>query len=200
MSSRLKGILLTLLIWLGFPTHASAHLVNSGLGPFYDGIAHVFMTPEDLLAVIATALLAGLAGRQTSRHVVFGFPAAWFIGALFGRIAPLSPGAPLLGAILLTVLGALVALGWQAKASRQFAAESLLAVGLILGFFNGAVLANAKSGVLPIAGIGCAIFVVTVMVAGQVGSLEKQWARIAVRVAGSWIGAIGLLMIGWAVR
>jgi hypothetical protein len=27
---------------------------------------------------------------------------------------------------------------------------------------------------------------------------EKPWARIAVRVAGSWIAAIGLLMFGWA--
>jgi hypothetical protein len=33
--------------------HFISHLVNSGLGPFYDGIAHLFVTPEDLLAVIA---------------------------------------------------------------------------------------------------------------------------------------------------
>jgi hypothetical protein len=38
------------------------------------------------------------------------------------------------------------------------------------------------------------------LVAGEVVSLHKEWARITVRVAGSWIGAIGLLMLGWAVR
>ena len=38
------------------------------------------------------------------------------------------------------------------------------------------------------------------LVAGQVVSLRKEWARITVRVAGSWVGAIGLLMLGWAVR
>jgi hypothetical protein len=26
------------------------------------------------------------------------------------------------------------------------------------------------------------------------------WARVTVRVAGSWIVAIGLLMLGWSVR
>ena len=50
------------------------------------------------------------------------------------------------------------------------------------------------------AGIGCAVFVLVALVAGQVAALEKPWARITVRVAGSWIGAIGLLMFGWAVR
>jgi hypothetical protein len=31
-------------------------------------------------------------------------------------------------------------------------------------------------------------------------SLVAAWARIAVRVAGSWIAAIGLLMLGWNLR
>jgi hypothetical protein len=31
-------------------------------------------------------------------------------------------------------------------------------------------------------------------------SLRTAWARIAVRVGGSWIAATGLLMIGWTLR
>ena len=31
-------------------------------------------------------------------------------------------------------------------------------------------------------------------------SLRAGWARIAVRVAGSWVAAIGLLMLGWSLR
>jgi len=30
--------------------------------------------------------------------------------------------------------------------------------------------------------------------------LRAGWARIAVRVAGSWIAACGLLLLGWAAR
>jgi len=33
-----------------------------------------------------------------------------------------------------------------------------------------------------------------------VTTLRAGWTRIAVRVAGSWIAAAGLLMIGWLAR
>jgi len=49
-------------------------------------------------------------------------------------------------------------------------------------------------------GIICGVFVVVSLVAGQAVSLKREWSRIAVRVAGSWIGAIGMLMLGWAAR
>ena len=38
------------------------------------------------------------------------------------------------------------------------------------------------------------------LVSALVSVLRAAWLRIAVRVAGSWVAAIGLLMIGWAVR
>ena len=41
-----------------------AHLVNSGLGPFFDGVAHLFVTPEEFLVFVAIAFLAGLGGKQ----------------------------------------------------------------------------------------------------------------------------------------
>jgi len=31
-------------------------------------------------------------------------------------------------------------------------------------------------------------------------SLKREWTRVAVRVAGSWIAAIGLLMAAWSLR
>jgi urease accessory protein len=68
------------------------------------------------------------------------------------------------------------------------------------GFFNGAALERANSSSLAVGGIVCAAFVVVALLAGQVASLQTEWARIMVRVAGSWIGAIGLLMLGWAAR
>jgi hypothetical protein len=41
---------------------------------------------------------------------------------------------------------------------------------------------------------------VVALLAGQVASVRAPWARVAVQVAGSWIAAIGLFMLGWAVR
>ena len=50
---------------VALPAPAHAHLVTTGLGPVYDGISHVLLSPDDLLPVVAMALLAGLNGRET---------------------------------------------------------------------------------------------------------------------------------------
>jgi urease accessory protein len=76
--------------------------------------------------------------------------------------------------------------------------DSLL--GLVHGCGNGAGLAQAQSGALGMAGIASALFVVVALLAGPVVVLRAAWARIVVRVAGSCIAAIGLLMLGWTVR
>jgi hypothetical protein len=44
------------------------------------------------------------------------------------------------------------------------------------------------------------LFVMVALASALVASLGKQWMRIAVRVVGSWIAAVGLLMFGWAMR
>jgi hypothetical protein len=44
------------------------------------------------------------------------------------------------------------------------------------------------------------IFILVALVAALVIRLRPPWARIVVRVAGSWIVATGLLLLGWAAR
>jgi hydrogenase/urease accessory protein HupE len=198
MRSRLVLMLASLLVWAGCPGRASAHLVNSGFGSFYDGIAHLFVTPEDFLVVAAIALLAGLGGKQQGASVLFLLPLAWLAGAGAGRTTQLAAELPILSAALLIALGALVAS--DLRLPPRLVAGFALTVGWVHGFFNGAALAGVNSGGLAVGGIVCAVFVVVALVAGQVVSLQKEWARITVRVAGSWIGAIGLLMLGWATR
>ena len=44
------------------------------------------------------------------------------------------------------------------------------------------------------------LFVTVALAAALVVALRAPWTRIAVRVAGSWIAAIGLLLLGWSLR
>jgi urease accessory protein len=44
------------------------------------------------------------------------------------------------------------------------------------------------------------VFTLVALAASFVVPLRAAWARLLVRVAGSWIAAIGLLLIGWAMR
>jgi len=178
---------------------ARAHLVNTGFGPFYDGLVHPFVTPEDLLPVLALTLLAGLRGPRFGRTVLFVLPAAWLVGTAAGRLlvsqATLSPA---IVAVPTIVLGALVA------ADRPLplppVAGLAIVLGLLNGGWNGIELGQAGSGGLGAIGVACSLFVVVALVAGQVSSFRAPWARLVVRVAGSWIAAIGLLMLGWSVR
>ena len=58
----------------------------------------------------------------------------------------------------------------------------------------------SAQSILAAVGLAAAIFVLVVLVAALVVQLRAHWARVAVRVGGSWIAASGLLMLGWSMR
>ena len=74
------------------------------------------------------------------------------------------------------------------------------ALGLVHGWLNGAGIAAAGREASGLVGIAGAIFVLVALASALVVSLRRPWTRIAVRVAGSWIAAMGLLLLGWALR
>lgn len=173
---------------------ARSHLVTTGLGPFYDGLGHLALTPEDFISVLAAALLVGLRGKAHGRAALLVLPASWLAGGALGLA--LRPGAePVVGVLSLLVLGILVAadLTWPTTVTVGLGA----AIGLVHGYLNGGALAAVAGGGLGLVGIATSVFVVVALVAAFVTRLEAPWARIAVRVAGSWIAAVGLLMLGW---
>jgi hypothetical protein len=44
------------------------------------------------------------------------------------------------------------------------------------------------------------LFVIVAIVSAFIVSLRKPWTKIVVRVAGSWVATIGVLMFGWIIR
>ena len=74
------------------------------------------------------------------------------------------------------------------------------ALGALHGYDNGRDLAATTGALVAIIGIACSLFAITSLVAGQVTVLKAPWARLAVRICGSWIAAVGLLMFGWSMR
>jgi hydrogenase/urease accessory protein HupE len=127
---------------------------------------------------------------------MFLLPFAWFVGGLAGSAVNAATSIPI-PAISFLILGGLVA----ADLCMPAAAVSGLTIvlGLVHGFLNGAALKDG-AGTLGLIGVMTMLFVLVTLTSALVVSLGKPWARIAVRVAGSWIAAIGLLMFGWALR
>lgn len=176
---------------------AHAHLVETGLGPVYDGIAHFALTPEDLIPALALAVLAGLRGTDHARRVIFVLPLAWLLGGLGGTLT----GAPGLAApawVPLLALGGLVAADLRLPSAATTALAA--ALGLFLGVANGYAMVQAGPGVRGVAGIASAVFVFTTLGSACAAAWQSGWVRIAWRVAGSWIAASGLLLLGWSLR
>ena len=184
-----------LLLW---PTPAEAHLVTTGLGPIYDGISHVLMSPDDLVPILAMAFLAGLNGPAAGRRTLFALTGAWVIGGVAGFYSgqSLLPGAAV--AMSFLVLGVLTAV--DRRLSPAVVSGLAVVVGMLHGWLNGAGIAESQRELLGLVGIASVVFVVVALASAFVVSLVAAWTRIAVRVAGSWIAAIGLLMLGWNLR
>jgi len=181
----------------GWPTCAEAHLVTTGLGPVYDGLLHFVLTPEDLVPALALALLAGLRGAAHGRRALFVLPVAWLLAGVLGLAAHGSV-SPVLTAISFVLLGGLVA----ADVRLSLGATTVLAalLGLVHGYLNGTAMAVPGLGASGLVGIVAAVFALVALAASCVVPLRATWARVAVRVAGSWIAAIGLLLLGWGLR
>ncbi len=175
-----------------------AHLMTTGLGPFYDGLAHLFVTPEDLLPVLALSLAAGLRGPSQGRCALFVLPLAWLAGTFLGGLFSPHWIWPVVSGVLTVFAGALAAA--DRGASVRLVAVLAGAIGLWNGAWNGIELARSGSDTLLTGlGIASAVFVVVALV-GSLAAAVRAAARIAARVAGSWIAAAGLFMLGWSLR
>ena len=188
---------LTLLfLAIGLPIHADAHLVTTGLGPLYDGMGHMMLSPEQWIMVAGLGLLAGMGGPATGRFVLFLFPCAWLLGGCAGHFIQLTLPS-FVPAVALLIVGGLVAA--DLKADRNIAVTIAVVLGFLQGYLNGASLGTADGATLALLGASVVAFVLVTLGAGLVVNVGG-WRRIVVRVAGSWMAATGILLVGWTIR
>ena len=194
----MAAITAALILLIATPSTAAAHLVTTGLGPFYDGALHLLLSPEDLLGLVAAVALAGLQGTKAGRIAVITLAAAWFMFSFISLNLTIGFDFPWLNIFSIIILGALVAV----NPTLPPAVVALLAgvYGALHGLLNGSALAVMGSGLLSIVGVSVTVLIIGLLCSALIVSLKAAWTRIAVRVAGSWIAAVGMLMLGWMVR
>jgi len=187
-----------LVLLIAYPSTAAAHLVTTGLGPFYDGALHLLLSPEDLLGLLAAIALAGLQGVKAGRIAVIALAAVWFIFSFISLNLTVGFDFPWLNIFSIIILGGLVAV----NPTLPPAVVALLAglYGALHGLLNGSALAAMDSGLLSIVGVSVTVLIIGLLCSALIVSLKETWTRIAVRVVGSWIAAVGMLMLGWMVR
>jgi urease accessory protein len=188
---------------LGYSAVADAHIVSTRLGDFFTGALHPLTDPVDWAVWVAVALLGAIAGRSAARWLVVTTPLALMVGLLLTVVT----GARVVG---LTIDGlSLVFVGGLLASGRRLTVTPLLittsAVLLARGLANAAGLRVGADVALYVSGLGMAGYVaVTLWAALAVTVLDQAqlpaWRRIGVRVLGSWMAAVGLLLFAFGLR
>jgi len=173
-----------------------------GVGDFYAGLLHVLTALEHILPFIALSLLVGQRGmKMQADAALLVFPFALMLGATAALWAPPLHGLVFFNIVSAILLGGLVASAWPLP--RVLFYGLVVLFGLSHGFANGEAVTETTKAYLFILGIGLAGLVVLAYGTLLVDFLLKRkagWIAIAVRVAGSWIAAIGVLVLATAGR
>lgn len=185
-----------LALWLGASClPAWAHTSAQGLNDFYAGFLHPLTALEHVLPFVAFGLLAGQQGRNTQEALPL-FWVALMAGCAAALWLPQMPGVDLVNLVSTLVLGALIAGAVPLPPAVSLGLALLF--GLSHGYANGAAMTPLMRPYLYIPGVGVAGLVITgygVIATDWVLRRKVQWVSIAVRVAGSWIAAIGMLVL-----
>ncbi len=172
-----------LLIVLGGP--AAAHGTLPGGGGFYSGALHPFVALDHLVALLALGLTLG---RHQLRLPLVGLGVGLAVGLAYGM-----PFAWL----QLVVLVLALLLGGLLAANLAPPVAGLVAVALALGLAIGADTdtGTANAGVAAAAGTFIAACLICLNAMALAGVLRHPPRLIVLRVAGSWILAIAVLVL-----
>ena len=188
------------LLCCGLPTSAQAHTAIQGMGEVGSGLLHPLLTAPHLLVLLA---LGFLLGQQQPFQI--GPPAVAFAGGalvgILGTTTGLVTGVltPVLMLLALTT-GGLVALAasWPILVRLSLCGAAALALGLDSGVDSGTLAIPAAK---TLAATWVSLLLLVINVAFYVSLLPpRRWVQTGVRVVGSWIVAIALLMLAFALK
>ena len=186
---------LALLAW---PTEALAH-GSIAIGDFYSGLLHPVSHTEQALAIVALGLLAGQMSAGLSWPTARAFVLSVLAGSLLGLLNLGLPWSSLIVTLSLVALGALVAM--RLELSAKLTAGLALFFGLSVGYENGSqMLADLKMPVFYVGGLVVSVGLLLLYSVQVVRRFRAFWFQVGVRVIGSWIAAVGMLMLALQAR
>jgi hydrogenase/urease accessory protein HupE len=171
---------------------AWAHSPIKGIGNFYNGALHPFISPAHLIALLAFGLWLGQQGLSGAKRPLLAFVIALAAGLSLHRAA----GDPDTDRWLL-VLAALAGLAVAAALAVHWAAASAYGAlaGLAVGLASGPSGIEGTARVVALTGTFFGASLACAYVAAMVTLGQRPWMRVVVRVFGSWLAAAALLVL-----
>lgn len=186
-----------IILLTGVPTAAQAHLVDTRLGDFYGGMLHPLTAFEEILPWLALAILAAFQGPRRARWLLAVFPLGLLVGGVLSLVLPNPPFILAVSVALIAITGLAVAAAINVPLPVLIGLAAVM--GLVHGYQNGREMTVATDQLLFISGmtaIGYAF--VTMATGGAIAFLQGKggWRSIALRASGSWVAAVGILVLG----
>ena len=183
-----------------YSVSATAHAAVGDHSALLEGFIHPLTAPEDVLFVLGCGLLIGQAYDTRANAV----PLLWLALACGVLLAPWV--APIdwvelvnVGSVL--IVGILVALAANVSSAILFFGIAVLSV--VHGVANGTGLPTGRSlfeFAIGAAFACSALTFYTSLGVAWVVKAERGWRLIAVRVVGSWLFAIGIIVLAGPLR
>ena len=182
-----------MLLLAGWPTLVSAHPMP-GVADFYVGMLHPVMTIECALPLLALGLLAGAQARRTVLGMLPAIALSLVAGAALALVVS-APGVLHMGTLAsMAIAGLLVAAGVKMSVAPAVIVSALVAVPI--GWIISGDVGDQISALRFIPGVGLSGFLLAAYSMGCVRSVRAPWMVMGFRVVGSWIAAVGILLLG----
>jgi urease accessory protein len=160
---------------------------------FAAGFVQAPLAPAHLLSLIGLGLLAGRTLACASIVIVAAF--ALGLSAGLGAIASGVGETPANDVLFVAagVCGMIAALGWGVPA--WLAVPAALVIGCAVGLDSPPDAISLREAVMTLIGTGCGAVAAVMLMTGAVALIRWAGWAIAVRVAGSWLAAIAMLVL-----
>jgi urease accessory protein len=176
---------------------AFAHVPIAGVDGFPGGLLHPLLVPAHALALLGLGLLIGQqpAGPRLTPWLLFTLALVAGLGAIAFAVGE-TPANDLVLACA-AVAGLLVALAGPFPPSISRATSWALATvaGAAIGLDSPPDVVSLELGIAMLIGTGLGASAALAAVIQCTTRLARDWQRIAVRIAGSWIAASAILVL-----
>jgi urease accessory protein len=169
---------------------ASAHAVV-GIPGFAGGLLHPLLVPIHVCTILAVALLAGQQHRLRGLLIGFAIGLALGLGAIALAYVPTFAEAALLS--LAAVTGALVALARPLPMILSVVLAG--ATGVAIGLDSPPETISISEANLALLGTALGAPAALAALAWFTTRLHRDWQRIGMRIAGSWIAASAIMVL-----